>query len=390
MNRFAAFKTVFVKEVLDALRDHRTLARMLVPALLLGPLLLMAMSAMVSSLEERAALRQVYVVGIENGPTLRNYLERQTYQVVQVSGDYEAGLRSGKLPNPVLIVPKDFEAGLARGEAPLLEVVSDSSNQRAEAGLRPLKGLLQGFVQERASLALALGGMSGDLLRPVDVEERDLASVQSRATRITSIVPMFIVMAVLYGALTAALDSTAGERERGSLEPLLMNPAPHWALVSGKWAAVALLGMVVALMSNLSFLPAQMLLRSDSLQAMFQFGWGEVLRFLVLQLPLAAGLSALLMAMAIRTKSFKEAQASTALVVTLVGLAPMVTLMNPGGEAAWYYWVPGLAQNTLMMQVLKGEALRLTQVLPTVLVGAAMTVLCLGFVAREMRNAVAR
>ena len=73
------------------------------------------------------------------------------------------------------------------------------------------------------------------------VQERDLASIQARATRMTAIIPMFIIMAVLYGALTAALDSTAGERERGSLEPLLMNPVSHLALVVGKWCAVALL-----------------------------------------------------------------------------------------------------------------------------------------------------
>ncbi len=197
-------------------------------------------------------------------------------------------------------------------------------------------------------------------------------------------------MAVLYGALTAALDSTAGERERGSLEPLLMNPVSHVALVLGKWGAVALLGMAVALLSNLSFVPAQWLIKSDSLQAMFQFGWFEVVTFLLLQLPLACGLGAVLMALAIRSKTVKEAQAGSALVVTLVGLAPMVSVLNPGGDAVWYLWVPGLAQNTLMLLVLKGEALTWARVLPGVLVGAALTVGCLLYVARSMRAAVAR
>jgi sodium transport system permease protein len=78
------------------------------------------------------------------------------------------------------------------------------------------------------------------------------------------------------------------------------------------------------------------------------------------------------------------------LVVTLVGLAPMVSLLNPGGDAAWYLWVPGLAQNTLMLLVLKGEALTWARVLPGVLVGAVLTVGCLFYVARSMRAAVAR
>jgi len=357
---------------------------------LMGPLLLMALSGLISSMEKQAERRELLVAGIEHAPTLRNYLERQTYTIKAAPEDYEAKLRANKLLEPVLVIGKDFEEELRAGERPTVELVTDSANQRASASMGSLQGLLRGFSSERASLNLALRGVATDLLQPIDIQERDLASTQARASRITGIVPMFIIMAVLYGALTAALDSTAGERERGSLEPLLMNPVAHWALVLGKWGAVAVLGMAVALLSNLSFVPAQWLLKSDSLQAMFQFGTHEVLVFLALQLPLAAGLSAVLMALAIRSKTFKEAQAGSTLVVTLVAMAPMVTLLNPGGEAAWYLWVPGLAQNTLMMLVLKGESLRLLQVLPGVLTGLLLTAAGLWYVVRSMRSAVAR
>jgi len=381
---------VFGKEIVDALRDRRTLLRLLIPAVLMGPLMLLAISGLISSLEERADKREVLVAGIENAPTLRNYLERQTYTIKIAPADYEARLRATTLLEPVMVIGKDFERELREGRQPTVELVSDSANQRASAGLGTLTRLISGFGNERAALALALRGVSSDLLQPVDVQERDLASVQARATRITAMIPMFIIMAVLYGALTAALDSTAGERERGSLEPLLMNPVQQIALVIGKWGAVAVLGMAVAVLSNLSFIPAQWLLKSDSLQAMFQFGGHEVVKFLLLQLPLAAGLGALLMALAIRSKTLKEAQAGSALVITLVGLAPMVSVFNPGGEAGWYLWVPGLAQNTLMMLVLKGEALSAAKVMPSVVVGIALTVACLAYVARSMRGAVAR
>lgn len=381
---------VFAKELSDALRDRRTLLRLLIPAVLMGPLLLMALSGLIASFEERAEKREVMAMGIEHAPTLKNFIERQTYTVKAAPEDYEARLRGTTLLEPVLVVPADFEAKLLTGEAPTVEVVSDAANQRAGAGVGAIKGLLWGFNRERAALNLAMRGVSVELLQPVDVQERDLASAQARAARLTGIIPMFILMAVLYGALTAALDSTAGERERGSLEPLLMNPASHGAIVAGKWGAVALLGMAVALLSSLSFVPAQWLLKSDVLQAQFSFGGPEVLAFWLLQLPLAAGLSALLMAMAIRSKTFKEAQASSTLVITAVTLMPMVSLLNPGGEAPWYFWVPGLAQNTLMMSVLKGEALRWGQVMPGVVVGVALTVVALAYVARSMRVAVAR
>lgn len=383
-------RIVLFKELVDAIRDRRTLLRMLVPAVLMGPLMLAALSGLIASLEERAEKRELTVAGIEHAPTLENYLLRQTYTLKQAPADYEQQLRATKLLEPVLVIGKDFEKELLEGERPTVEVVSDSANQRAQVAMGSIQRLLRGFNQERAALHLAVRGVSPELLSSVAIEERDLASVQARATRITSIVPMFIIMAVLYGALTAALDSTAGERERGSLEPLLMNPASPLALVMGKWGAVALSGIAVAALANLSFLPAQYLIQSDSLQAMFQFGWGEALQCLAVQLPLAAGMSALLMAMAVRTKTFKEAQASATLAMTLISLAPMVGLMNPGGEADWYYWVPGLAQNTLMLQVLKGEGLALMKFMPSVIVCGGMTVAGLLFIARSMREAVAR
>jgi sodium transport system permease protein len=382
---------VVVKEVVDALRDHRTLLRLLVPALLMGPLLLLALSSFIASMEERADKREIMVAGMDNAPTLRNYLERQTYTVKPAPPDYEERLRASTLLEPVLVIGKEFERELLHGEQPSVELVNDSSNQRSSSGMRGLQRLLMGFSQERVGLALALRGVSSELLQPIALEERDLASLQARTTRITTaMIPMCIILAVLYGALTAALDSTAGERERGSLEPLLMNPVHHLALVVGKWCAVASLGMAVALLASLSFIPAQWFLKSDSLQALFQFGLPEAIAFVLLQLPLAAGLGAALMAVAIRSKTFKEAQASSGLVIMLVSLTPMVTLLNPSGEAPWYLWVPGLAQNTLMALVLKGESLALEQVLPSILVGAVLTLVCLAFVARSMRQAVAR
>jgi len=385
-----AFLVVLGKELRDALRDRRTLMRLLIPAVLMGPLMLSVISSLISSLEAQAEQREVTVVGIDNAPTLRNYIERQTYKIKTAPADFEELLRTSKQHDPVLVIGKDFEKQLAAGEQPEVELVTDSANQRAHVGERAVNGLIDGFNRERGSLALMLRGVSPNQLKSVELNERDLASTQARASQITGMIPMFIIMAVLYGALTAALDSTAGERERGSLEPLLMNPVQPFALVLGKWGAVALLGMAVAVLANLGYVPAQSLIRNETLQAMFRFGPSEALHFLMLQLPLAAGLSALLMAVAIRSKTYKEAQAGSALVITFVSLAPMISMMNPGAEAFWYYAVPGLGQYTLMMQVLKGQALQLLPVLTTVAGGLVLMVGGLAFVARSMRAAVAR
>ena len=383
----AAFFAVLRKELTDALRDRRTLLTVLVSSVLMGPLVLMAISGLVASLESRAEQREVYVDGLARAPTLRNFLERQTYTVKEAPADYEAQLRKSKFSDPVVVVPSDFEAALLRGDVPVLEVVSDSANQRSESGAGRIERLLGGFARERAVLSLALRGVSLQLIEPVQVEERDLASTQTRATRLTGMLPFFVMMAVLYGALNAALDTTAGERERGSLEPLLMNPAERWAIVAGKWGAVACVSMLIAVLSCFSFLPGQWVLRSDTLAAMFQYGPREALLFLVVLLPLAAALSAVLMAVAIRSKTFKEAQASSTVVVLAVSLLPLVNVFNLGGEAPWYVWVPALAQNTLMTRVLKGEALDPAQIAIPIFVCAVLAAAGVWYVARTLRQA---
>jgi sodium transport system permease protein len=381
---------VFRKELLDALRDRRTLAMVLLSSVAIGPLVLIALSALVSGIEQRAEERTAVVAGIEHAPTLRNYLERQTYRIEAAPDDYEGQLVSHKLGDPVLVVGADFEAELARGQAPLVEIVSSSSNQRASPAVSRLRRVLFGFSTEQSTLRLTWRGVAPAALEVLDVQERDLANPQSRAAQLTGMLPFFILMAVLYGALNAALDTTAGERERGSLEPLLMTPAARAALVAGKWGAVTLVGMLIALLSCLSFLPAQVFLRSETLAAMFRFGPREVVLFLVLLAPLAAALSALMMAIAIRCRTFKEAQANNSAVVLGASLLPLVTVFNQSGEAPWHLWTPALGQVTLMNRVLKGEVLMPADVLIPLAVCAAITLACIAFIARHLRAAAVR
>ena len=381
---------VLRKELVDALRDRRTLMRTLLPMLFMGPLMIFALSAFIGSLEERAEKREILVEGIAAAPSLQNYLERQGYTIKPPPAGYEDSLRKTQLLEAVVRVPAEFEAKLQGGDAPVLQIVSDSGNQRAEISARQAAKVLQGFERERVSLGLMLRGISPELLKPLEIDDVNLAGQQARGAQLTAMIPMLIIMAVLMGALTAALDSTAGERERGSLEPLLMNPVPSLALVGGKWAAVALLGVAVALVAIFSFVPSQLLIRNDELQALFQFGFGEAWRSWLLLLPLSASCAAMLMALAIRTKSFKEAQASAGLLVSLFGLTPLIALLNPGGEQGWYLWVPGLAQTTLMNMVIKGEPLLWTKLAPSLAVSALLTLGALGLVARSMKQAVAR
>ncbi len=378
---------VLRKEWRDALRDRRTLLMVLLSSVALGPLVLVLLSTLVSGIEKRADSRELLVVGIEHAPTLRNYFERQTYRVLAAPADYERQLRDKRLGDPVLVIGPDFEAEWQRGEVPRVELVSSSANTPASAGMSRLVRLLSGFQQEQAALRLAWRGVAPATLQAIEIDERDLASPAARAAQWATLLPFFVMMAVIYGALHAALDTTAGERERGSLEPLLMNPVSRAALVLGKWSAVAGVAMLVALLSCASFLPGQWLLRSETLAAMFRFGAREAAMFLALLLPLAGALSALLMAIAIRCRSVKEAQASAAALVLAVSMLPLLTLLNQQGEAAWFLWVPALAQTTLMGRVLKGEPTAALDWAVPLGVCVVLTILCLAYVARSLRQA---
>jgi sodium transport system permease protein len=383
----AAAWTVYLKELVDALRDRRTLLVVLLSSVAIGPAVLVLISQLVAGIEKRAEAREVVVHGIEHAPTLRNYLERQTYTVRAAPAGYEQQLKDSRLGDPVLVVPADFEADLARGKAPVVELLASAGNQRSQTGSGPVLRLLRGFNQEQATLRLAVRGVSPAALEAVRVEERDLADPASRAAQLSTMVPFFVLMAVLYGALNAALDTTAGERERGSLEPLLMNPAPRLALVLGKWGAVASVGILIAVLSCLSFLPGQWLLRSEALSALFRFGIGEALSFVGLLLPRAGALAAVLMAVAIRCRSFKEAQANATIVLLGVSMLPLVTIFSQEGPAPWHLWVPALAQTTLMARVLRGEALPWADVALAAGVCVLLAALAIGFVARTLRTA---
>jgi len=387
---FAAAWTVFKKELVDALRDHRTLVMVIISSVLVGPTVLVALSNLIGGIERQAEGREVLVAGLERAPSLRNYIERQTFVARAAPADYEGRIRSRMLGEPVLVIPPDFEAALAGGHMPEVLLLYNSANTRAQASVPRLARLLQGFNSERATLHLAMRAVAPALLQAVVVQDRDVAVPAARSARFTGMVPLFLLLAVLYGTLAAALDGTVGERERGSLEPLLAAPASPAALVLGKWAAVTSMGLAIAVLSVLSFLPAQWMIRSDTLQAMFRFGPREAALLLALMAPLAGAVAALMMAIAIRCKTFKEAQTNNSLLILAVTLLPLVDVFSQGGQQPWHLAVPALAQTVLMNRVLKDEAIGAGELLLPMGASALLAVLALAFVARSLRSAALR
>jgi len=383
-----AMLTIFRKEIKDALRDRRTLMTALLSSLLGVPLMLFIFSTVLSQVESQEEKRTVLAVGIEYAPQLENFILRQGYQIKAAPVDYEAKSRSKELDQPVLLVPQDFEKKLMTGDKAILEVAYDSNNRQAEFGLRPLKRLLEAYTQETTLMGLTMRGISTELLQRIEVRERRLQKPEERKASITEMLPMMVLMAIIIGGMYAAIDTTAGERERGSLEPLMMNPVSGWQLAIGKWGAVAAVGMGVVVLTIFSFFPSQWLIKNDTLRAEFQFGIKDAIGFLMVLLPLAASMAALQIAIALDCKSYKEAQVRNQIVTMFIPFVSLIPILFPGREPAWFKWVPVLAQNQMMNQVLKGEVLNPLTLGMALATCVLITVICLMYIAQKMRKVV--
>ncbi len=383
-----AIFAIFRKEMIDAMRDRRTLLVVLLSSLLGVPLLLLIVSEVLSQVESQEIKRTVVAVDIRYAPGLENYILRQGFQIQPAPADYEKKLHSKELTQPVLLVPKDFEDKLSHGEKATLEVVFDTANTQAQFGLRPLRKILDGYAQEHALMGLMMRGVSSEILQMVEVKERQISRPEERKVTITGMLPFMLIMAIVIGGMYAAIDTTAGERERGSLEPLMMNPVSGWQLAIGKWGAVATVSMTVVVLTVLSFFPSQWLIRNETLRTEFQFGSREALGFLMVLLPLAASLAAVQIAVALNCKSYKEAQVRNQMLSLVVSMVPLTLTFNPGREPGWFQWAPVLAQNIMMNHVLKGEAVGQAAIAIALLVCTVLTALSLSYVAQKMRRVV--
>jgi len=190
----------------------------------------------------------------------------------------------------------------------------------------------------------------------------------------------------VFGALSVAIDVTAGERERGSLEPLLANPVQAWQLVVGKWAVVMSYSAVIVLLTMLGFVASIRLVRNETLQALVQLQWQEVLLFAAVLLPFSALMAALNMLVATYGRSFKEAQTYVSYISMAVQFSALVPVFLTVRDAAWHLWVPSVGQLSVLLRVLRGETIGAAHLLLPALVCLAAAAACLWLQARLLRR----
>jgi sodium transport system permease protein len=377
---------VFRKELRDALRDRRTWIVVLISSVIAGPVSLLLLSRFVASVEETVARREVFLTNASAAPTLANFIQRAGGTVRDAPAGFREQVRSGELQHAVVIVPDDFEKRLARGDSLRLEVVFDDSSTRGQGPTRTTLALLRAFNRELATQRLLARGVSPQVLTPVELEEVNLAGGKSRGAQILFFVPWLALLGAVVGAISVAIDVTAGERERGSLEPLLMNPVVRMAIVVGKWAVVAACSAAVVVLTLLGFRFAMIFIPSETLAALMQFGVPEALLFLAMLLPFSAMIAAVIMLAATYGRSHKEAQTYASYLAMLVNFAPIVPLFLSVRDAAWQLFVPALAQQSVMMRGLRGEAVGALDVLVPGAVALLIAAIALAVQARLLAN----
>ncbi len=369
------------KEIVDIVRDRRTMLVTLVTAIAAGPILMLLVLNLVARQADKVHELTLPVVGLETAPALAAFLGRQQVTLTAAPKDFEDAIRSGDL-DIVLEVDAAFADDVAHGRQGTVRLAYDRSRDRARASIAEVEALLRAFNREWGRGRLILRGVAPEVANPLNVEARDLATPQSSGALVLFLIAFYGLFAAVMGGMAAALDTTAGERERMSLEPLLTTPVAPLELAAGKWLAVSLLNASAVVLTLSGF---YLTLRFAPLPAVgipFLFGLPELGRFIVVLVPLILLMPAILLYVGCRGRTFKEAQSNLSVLLFAVSLLPIVQMFLQRKEPAWLTWVPVSGQYALLSRALRGEALPWVELLQSYVVPGLLTFVALLAVAR--------
>jgi sodium transport system permease protein len=347
-------RVVLRKELRDGLRDRRTLVMALLFPLL-GPLTLAAALHYAAQTLQKVAREGITlpVVGREHAPNLVAFLEAQA-RIVDPPADPEAAVRAGDA-DAILVIPPEFGARLHEGKPAPLRLVVDESRQQSLSVVAAVRSLLGAWGKQTAAQRLVARGIHPAVVEPLAVETVDLATPESRAALFLSILPYFVVMSMFMGGMAVAIDTTAGERERQSLEPLLVNPVPRGAFVLGKAAAAAVFSTLALSETLLGFAFLPVLLPPERVGFAIRLDPSVLLRVWILTLPLLLLANALMSLVAVRARTFRQAQTTISMLMLLPAIPGVLLALSPVKPAGWMLATPFLAEQVVIARLVRGE-----------------------------------
>ena len=382
---------VFKKEVIDNFRDRRTLAS----ALLMGPLLGPMLFAFVINLSIERSLSDVDksmdlpVIGAEHAPNLTRYLQSRNIVIVAGPEDRDAAIAAVKSGDTdvVVVIPERFGEQLSEGTPALVEVIADQSDQQAERDARRARRAIYAYNQEVVSMRLVGRGVSPGVLQAITVDDVDVSTPSGRSGILLGMMSYFFIFAMLMGGMYLAIDTTAGERERGSLEPLLSLPVTRDQLMLGKIAATCLFMAMSLMLSLWSFFFALKFMPLEQLGMTPNFGPTVVIIAFFVLAPFILLGAAVMTLVASFTKSYKEAQTWLSIVLIAPTLPILVvSILNVRAQLNFMF-VPSLSQHLILVDMVKNEPLNWLHVLisvsSTLVFGALLTWVCARLYRRE-------
>ena len=382
-------KVVFLKELREMLRERRTLIFLLVASLMYPVLIGFVMNQMIekNTRTEREGI-ELTVIGGASAPTLMAQLRERSVTVTEGAPMDEAAigeLLHSKKAAAVLRLSDDFIDNYQTMRPARIEMWFDSSTESGPQR-RELEDILQAYGNNIASARLLAHGVSPATLAPIQVQRYDTGTNASRSAMVIGSIIGILFFPAFFLNLSAAVDSTAGERERRSLEVLMAQPTSTWDLVCGKWLAASVPSMVGV---TLVLVVAHAILRWLPLEEIglsWNLGWGELLLVCVATIPLSLLSSALFIGLAMNAKTFKEAQ-TTVSFVTIVPLVPgfAVSFLELK-TAQWMYLVPMLSNQTLIKELAKSGDIGALPFVLTFLCSLIPALLVVAFASWRMKS----
>lgn len=377
----SAAGVVFRKELLDSLRERRAVISALVFGPLFGPVLFVLVTsyAVRGQLDEAEQPIIVPAVDAAGAANLESHLFHR-----QIDLDHDRFLDVETLRDAVskgevdvgLVVDPGFGAALCAGEPARLWIVADTANNTARPAISRLRQVLAEYGGSIGLHRLALRGIDPSLAVPLAVLTDDVSTPSSRALLLLGMMTYFLLFSTLLGGAQVAIDTTAGERERGSLEPLLTLAVSRAELVWGKigvtfvFMAGSLAVCIVSFAIAVQFLPLAEIGMTTSLTPLACVGIYAVM------LPFAALGAGLMTIVASYTKSFREAQTYTSIAMVAPPLPIILVVLNPVQPSVPLMLVPSLSQHLLVTELVKGEAFDPVHLAVSAIVTTALGVAC--------------
>jgi sodium transport system permease protein len=353
----SAWWTVMRKELLDAFRDRRTVVVAFVVMPLAVPLLLAGLSSIGTKrqVEKLEKTLELPVVGAEHAPNLVAWLGTNDVRVIAPPADPDAAVRQQD-HEVVLRIDPQFGADWRAGRPAAIELVYDSSRpMQSGATISRMRALLGGYSQQVGTLRLISRGIHPAVAQPLRIGDRDVATPESRFDLAQQMLPYLLLLLAFIGGMQLAIDATAGERERQSLEPLLATPASREAIISGKILATAAFTLLSVLMTLLMFRVVFMLVPMEQADMSLDVPWDVLGRLLLVILPIVLLGATVLTALAAFARSHREAQGYLPLLMFLPMLPTMYLMVAPVKTQLWMLAVPMLSQNQLILRNLRNE-----------------------------------